>query len=298
MDSERWEDLLEKAESAKEDYQRDGVVVLRDVFSQEWLDKIAQGIEKVKASPSKYHSEIQEGGEKDGKYFMDYCNWERIPEIKETAFSSPVARLAQILMGSESVVFYHEHVLTKEKGTSKATPWHHDQPYYPCDGDLNCTIWIPVDPVPIESSVRFAKGSHRWGKWFYPRHFRTFEDYPVKDTDTGEQRQRAPTYTDENGRLYESIPSDLDSNPDYEISSYSFSPGDCVVFHMKTVHAAAPNYNDEQRRVISFRMIAEDAVFVKRPWDESPPLEAHPGLEFGQRLMGDHFPQIPIKTTS
>jgi hypothetical protein len=52
-------------------------------------------------------------------------------------------------MGSESVVFYHEHVLTKEKGTSKATPWHHDQPYYPCDGDLNCTIWIPVDPVPI-----------------------------------------------------------------------------------------------------------------------------------------------------
>ena len=31
-------------------------------------------------------------------------------------------------------VFYHEHVFTKDPGTNHATPWHHDQPYYPVDG--------------------------------------------------------------------------------------------------------------------------------------------------------------------
>lgn len=31
-------------------------------------------------------------------------------------------------------MFYHEHVLTKEAGTFKTTPWHHDQAYYPIDG--------------------------------------------------------------------------------------------------------------------------------------------------------------------
>ena len=31
-------------------------------------------------------------------------------------------------------VFYHEHVFTKDPGTNHATPWHHDQPYYPMDG--------------------------------------------------------------------------------------------------------------------------------------------------------------------
>jgi hypothetical protein len=33
------------------------------------------------------------------------------------------------------VKFYHEHVLNKEPGTEKATPWHHDQSYYPINGD-------------------------------------------------------------------------------------------------------------------------------------------------------------------
>jgi len=273
-------EILEKAKQVQEQYQRDGVIVLRNVLSKDWLDKIVAGINKVKENPSKFHFTIQEKGETDGTFFMDYCNWERIPEIKELVYGSVVAPLAKILMGSNSAVFYHEHVLTKDGGTSKETVWHHDQPYYPCDGDLNCTMWIPVDPVPIESSIRFAKGSHRWGKWFYPRHFQTWDDYQVN-------------YEDNNGRVYESVPQDMDSNPLYDVTTYDFQPGDICVFHMKTLHAAYANLKKSDRRVLSLRWIAEDATFVKRPWDESPPLENHPGLEFGKPLLGEHFPEIP-----
>jgi hypothetical protein len=45
------------------------------------------------------------------------------------------AELAARMMESPYAVFYHEHVLDKEPGTEKATPWHQDQPYYPVDGD-------------------------------------------------------------------------------------------------------------------------------------------------------------------
>jgi ectoine hydroxylase-related dioxygenase (phytanoyl-CoA dioxygenase family) len=80
------------------------------------------------------------------------------------------------MMESPYSVFYHEHVLDKEPGTEKATPWHQDQPYYPVDGDKlvrtawegsiqrsrQISIWMPVDPVSLDSAVQFVKGSHRW----------------------------------------------------------------------------------------------------------------------------------------
>ena len=58
-----------------------------------------------------------------------------------------------------------------------ATPWHHDQSYYPVDGEDIVSLWIPVDPVPKEACVTFVEGSHRWGKWFVPRLFATDKEY-------------------------------------------------------------------------------------------------------------------------
>ena len=39
---------------------------------------------------------------------------------------------------------------------------------------------MPVDPVSLESSVKFVRGSHRWGKWFHPRKFASETNYPVE----------------------------------------------------------------------------------------------------------------------
>ena len=86
-------------------------------------------------------------------------------------------------------IFYHEHILVKEPGTSKRTPWHHDQSYYPVDGEDIVSLWIPVDPVPIESAIKFVKGSHAWGKWFKPVKFASETNYP-KSKGGGGQSQR------------------------------------------------------------------------------------------------------------
>lgn len=71
----------------------------------------------------------------EGAYFNDYCNWSWIEEFSQYVWESPAAALAAQLMKSQEVSFYHEHVLNKQPGTSKLTPWHQDQPYYPIDGD-------------------------------------------------------------------------------------------------------------------------------------------------------------------
>lgn len=135
-------------------------------------------------------------------------------------------------------MFYHEHVLTKDPGTYKTTPWHQDQPYYPLDGmqvglwaglidaDLgweitrnffglrkirnaqNCSIWMPVDPVPQSSCAIFVKGSHRWNKWFFPRKFATSFNYPLSSGDY-------------HGKTYENVPSDdVITDGTYELLSW------------------------------------------------------------------------------
>ena len=84
------------------------------------------------------------------------------------------ASIAAQIMKSSFAVFYHEHVLDKEPGepgeslgggsppgAEKETPWHQDQPYYPVDGERLVSIWMPVDPVSLDSAVNFVQGSHR-----------------------------------------------------------------------------------------------------------------------------------------
>ena len=44
-------------------------------------------------------------------------------------------------------------MLVKEPGTAASTSWHHDQSYYPVDGDDVCSLWIPVDPVSEERLI-------------------------------------------------------------------------------------------------------------------------------------------------
>ena len=110
-------------------YRRDGVVVLRQVFAAEWIDQLRAGLDRNIAAPGPYHR-VYTGADDAGHFFGDYCNWRRIPEYEAVVRGSPAAAFTRQLMGSRQATFFHEHVLVKEPGTDKPTPWHHDQPYY------------------------------------------------------------------------------------------------------------------------------------------------------------------------
>ena len=110
-----------------------GAVCLRGVFA-DWIDTLREGVERNLAEPGPYFAENVVAGD-GGRFWDDYCNWERIPEFRRFVTESEAARLAAEIMRSVEARFFHDHVLVKEPGTAKPTPWHQDAPYYFVDGN-------------------------------------------------------------------------------------------------------------------------------------------------------------------
>jgi ectoine hydroxylase-related dioxygenase (phytanoyl-CoA dioxygenase family) len=128
-----------------ESYRANGAVLVKGLFADH-VDDIAAGIAMNMQAPGPYAAENLKPGE-TGRFFDDYCNWQRIPQFEQVIRNSAVASVAADLMGSQMVQLFHDHVLVKEPGTSKPTPWHQDSPYYFVEGQQTVSFWCPVDPV-------------------------------------------------------------------------------------------------------------------------------------------------------
>ena len=55
-------------------YSQDGVVVLRQVFCDTWIEKLRNGLAANMESPGKYRREYGKAKERSA-FFGDYCNW-------------------------------------------------------------------------------------------------------------------------------------------------------------------------------------------------------------------------------
>lgn len=251
-----------------EAFHSDGAVLIKGLFC-DWVDIIRVGIEKNMATPGPYASENLKEGEA-GRFFDDYCNWTRIEEFENVIRNSQVGRVASELMGSNTVQLFHDHVLVKEPGTTLATPWHQDSPYYFVEGSQTISFWCPLDPVK-EATLRFVAGSHLWEKAVLPTRWASQTDF----------------YPDEN--IYMPVP-----DPEAEgmrILEWQMEPGDAVAFHYKTLHGARGNLSDIRRRAFSVRFNGDDARYVSRAGPTSPPFPGH-GMKAGERLREDWFPVI------
>jgi ectoine hydroxylase-related dioxygenase (phytanoyl-CoA dioxygenase family) len=259
-----------------EEFRRDGATVLRQLLAPEWIEQLAEGVEHNRTRPSDWAHWYTDPDESVG-FWSDYVTWRDVPAYRRIVFESGLAATAARLMGSQTARFFHEHVLVKEPGAAERTPWHHDQPYYSVDGDQNVSMWVALDPVPVETAMRFLAGSHRWNRWFIPRRF--VDHVP---------------YADESGR-YELLP-DVDrliaDDPDeYRVISFDTEPGDVIVFHYRTLHDAPDNPSATRRRAVSLRWVGDDAVWAERPWQVSPPYESG-GLVPGDPLDDERFPVV------
>jgi ectoine hydroxylase-related dioxygenase (phytanoyl-CoA dioxygenase family) len=108
-------------------FRRDGAVCVRGAFSPEEVALVERGIERNLDEPSEM-ALVASRPDDPGRFFEDFCNWQRIPEYEAFIRESPAAAIAGALMGSNSVRLFHDHVLVKEPATRQPTPWHQDQP--------------------------------------------------------------------------------------------------------------------------------------------------------------------------
>jgi len=249
-------------------YQRDGAVLIKGLFADH-VDTLRAGVAENMAHPGPYAAENLRPGE-TGRFFDDYCNWTRIPAFEEVIRSSPAAEVAADLMGSHCAQVFHDHVLVKEPGTSKATPWHQDGPYYFVEGRQTVSFWSPLDPV-TDATLRCVAGSHLWDKPVLPTRWLSEANfYPETDA-------------------YRPVP-----DPDAEgmtVLEWPMAPGDAVAFHFSTLHGARGNTSTARRRAFSLRMVGDDARYVERPGRTSPPFPGH-DMSAGERLREDWFPTV------
>ena len=90
-------------------WQADGAVLLKGVFTP-WVDRLAEGVTALMASPSEYgHARTVIPKDGSPPFFQDYCNWSRIPAFSEFVFQSAAAEIAAALMQSQTAKFFHEH---------------------------------------------------------------------------------------------------------------------------------------------------------------------------------------------
>ncbi|VVC77254.1 hypothetical protein AQUSIP_25810 [Aquicella siphonis] len=237
-------------------YQRDGAICLRQFLTHDELSLLQDGIERNLAAPSA-RAKIASKPDDPGLFIEDFCNWQSNEFYQRFIFESPVAMAAGLLMQSRISRLYHDHLLVKEPNTRQRTPWHQDQPYYNIEGWQNCSLWIPIDPVPRHSTLEFVAGSHR-GPWLMPR---SFMDNQAKWFPEGSLAD---------------LPDIEAARDQYPILGWDITPGDVVCFHMLTLHSAGGTVGPHRRRVFSVRFLGDDITHAPRQWITSP---AFPGLE-------------------
>ena len=249
-------------------YQDQGALLIKNIF-RPWIDLLRQGFEKVLNEPGPHARENVT--DKEGRFFEDYCNWQRIYEFKKFAEESPAAQIVAEATDSKSIQLFHEHIFVKDPGTFKETPWHQDMPYYCVDGNDTGSFWIPLDPVTKENSLQVLLGSHRFPKLVRPTKWSNDK----------------PWYKDNDNFMDMPDITKMEKN----ILSSEMNIGDAILFNFKVLHSSSGNAEKIPRRAFSMRFIGDDVKYIDRGGETSPPFKGI-DLNNGAKMREDWFPVV------
>src|ERR1700690_3878600 len=154
------------ADAVAAQFQRDGFVILENVFSQAELDPISEKIQGVIDGRVDYVPEsdrIYEPGSDPPRlrnafrlhqyngFFLDVARNPRVVEVMETLLGAPLR-------------LYGSQLFAKPARVGTAVPLHQDMPYWPFDPPELISAWIALDDSSVANGcVRFVAGSDRLG---------------------------------------------------------------------------------------------------------------------------------------
>lgn len=210
---------------------------------------------------------------RNGRFLVDTAVTTRVHTLRRFALEGAAAKISGQLLGSDTVRFFGDQMFVKEPGTREKTAFHQDATYFEIDGDQCCVLWIPVDPVTVETgAMHYVRGSHRDGKLYKPNVFVSHTSLPGSE-----------------GETVPDIEGDLER---FDVVHFDVEPGDVLVHHYRTLHGAGGNVSRYQvRRAISIRYCGDDIRFKRRHW---APRQLHYTQEIidGAPLDGTDFPIV------
>jgi ectoine hydroxylase-related dioxygenase (phytanoyl-CoA dioxygenase family) len=148
-------------ESEAHRFEQLGFVKLKGVLSTATLEEVEPEITRTVLELNTQHLPMEERSTY-GKAFLQVCNiWRHNNCARSLVYSTRLAQLAAELLNVRGVRLYVDQALYKEGGGG-ITPWHADQYYWPLTTDRVCTVWVPLQPTPLDMGpLSFAAGSHR-----------------------------------------------------------------------------------------------------------------------------------------
>jgi len=202
-----------------EAFSRDGALPLRSVIDDELLARLQTAAERARHLP--------------GGFWYNIYLWRNDPDFRACALESPLPKLAAQLLDTAKVNLLYDQLFIKPpKGDP--TPWHHDLPYWPIEGNSVVSLWLALSDVTLQNGgLEFIRGSHLWG-----RSIRTFS----VDYDDGRYVEPVAT-TDA-----EPVPDFEAERDNYHILHWDLKAGDAVAFHALTLHHAPGNSDTKESR--------------------------------------------------
>lgn len=202
-------------------YQKDGYVIVENVFNEAEVQKLIQEIEGGKRVAESVNIRKDASG-KTTKLAI----WHELGEdIWSAASTHPrIVNNVRILLG-EDAAFFHGKVMLKEAKTGGAWEWHQDYGYWYEQGFLlpnMMSAFVALDAATIENGcLRVLKGSHHLGRLNHGR----------VGTQTGVDPERLKQIES----LFESV-------------SCEMKAGSVLFFHGNLLHSSSANESEHHRR--------------------------------------------------
>jgi len=255
-------------------FETDGVVLLKNMISYNWLRILSRAIEEDIKKPGPYFHAYKTEND-TGRFHGNMRVWEHNEGFKKFCLKSPLPYLAAQLLNSEKINLFYDQLFVKETETTNRVRWHNDQPYWPIRGWPVLSFWIPLDPITKENgALEFIKGSHKTNKWYQPENFANGSSKPYERNST-----------------FEKIP-DIESTRDiYDIVSFDMNPGDILAFHALVVHGSGGNFSKVlRRRGYAVRYTGDEVIYTK---ENGSHLDLrNPELDEGDQLDSKQYPVV------
>lgn len=232
----------------------DGFVLVPGFVESDFVHNISNSIKSsIQARTSPFFRDLSD--DQNESFLSDIWSSHFVSDFTDTFIPSTLPSLMSSLMNCSSIILLQDTWFKRTSSCTTPIPWHHDQsiegPFY--------STWISLTDISAASSLHFVRGSHKSGFRYLPSSFFDSETC-AEDLSAMESFYRSfhfsksADYTDH----FRPVPSDIESNSDYDIVSVPSSIGDLIVFNGLTLHSLPPSFTNSCGFVL--RWISAESV--------------------------------------
>lgn len=248
-----------------ETYHRDGVVCLRGVLNQDWIEMLGPIARRLIVDKEDFGLLPTIPGR-----YMARC----IPEFRKLIFESALGQVCGQLLGSREIRFFFDEVFAKPPQSDSKTIWHTDRMGWPTVGNMVPSLWLPLTPVSRANCLECIAGSHNQDVryWLFSPNARQM----IKPDDRASHPDCEPLRNDGKTKFL----------------TWDMDAGDLLVVHPWTLHYSGGNPTDDWRVAVSVRMFGDDIRWAPRPDCVNLAGVSFDEMIEGEKPQGSHFPLI------